>query len=118
MQAIIDCLVKSYTCYELDPVDWELIRDACKEILTPDGLEQYQELFEDEEDLKYQWKAAVDHPELGVGLLIGQLGDDDIHAIDDEENYYDTGHYDAMKNFFSCLSPGPSAQALFGRKSR
>jgi len=85
----------------MDPIDWEMIRDACKEMLTPSGLDEYQELFEEEEDLQVQWEAAVDHPPLGVGLLIGQLDDEDIRAIDDKENWHDTSHYDLMKkNFF------------------
>ena len=43
----------------------------------------------------------MDHPPLGVGLLIGQLDGEDLRVIDDEENYYDTGNYDNMKkNFF------------------
>ena len=85
----------------MDPIDWEMIRDACKEMLTPSGLAEYQELFKEEEDLQVQWEAAVDHPPLGVGLLIGQLDDKDIRAIDDKENWHDTSHYDQMKkNFF------------------
>ena len=98
---MIDCLVKSYICYKLDPGDWEMIWDACKEILTPEGLEEYQGLFEEEEDLQVQWEAAVEHPSLGVGLLIGQLDDEDLRAIDNGENYHDRGNYDAMKkNYF------------------
>ena len=62
--------------------------------MTQSGLKEYQEIFEEEEDLQVQWEAAIDHPPLGVRLLIGQLDEDDIRAIDDEENYYDT------KNFF------------------
>ena len=87
LQAIIDCLVKSYECHELDPVEWEEIRDACKDILTQSGLKEYQEIFKEEEDLQVQWEPAIDHPPLGVGLLIRQMDDDDIRAIDDEENY-------------------------------
>ena len=97
MQAIIDCLVKSYTCYELDPIDWESVRDACKDILTPNRLDNYQQLFKDEEDLQVQWEAAVDHPKLGVSLLIGQLDDDDLRKIGDEEIWHNTGNYDKMK---------------------
>ena len=60
-----------------------MIRDACKDVLTPDGLEEsYQGLFEEEEDLQAEWEAAVDHDPLGVGLLIGQLNDEDIREID------------------------------------
>ena len=84
----------------MNPIDWEMIRDACKEMLTPNGLDLYQELFEEEEDLQVQWEAAVEHPELGVGLLIGQLDDKDLRAIDDEENWHGTGNYDQMKRDF------------------
>ena len=100
MQAVIDCMVKSYTCYEMDPIDREMIRDACKDILTLNGLEQYQELVDDEEDLQVQWEAAVEHPELGVSLLLGQLDDEDLRAIDEEENWHDTGNYDETKKKF------------------
>jgi hypothetical protein len=65
LQAIIDCLVKSYECHELDPVEWEEIRDACKDILTQNGLKQYQELFEEEEDLYMQWGRLSIIPHLG-----------------------------------------------------
>ena len=84
----------------MDPIDWELIRDACKDILTPNGLERYQETEEEEEDLQDQWEAAVDHPVLGVGLVVGQLDDDDLRAIDDEENFHDTSYFDRMKKDF------------------
>ena len=61
-------------------------------MLTSSGLDEYRELFEEEEDLQDQWEVAVDHPPLGVGLLIGQLDDEDLRAIDDKENYYNTGN--------------------------
>jgi hypothetical protein len=73
----------------LDPVEWELIWDTLKEILTPSGLNEYWELFKEEEDLLMQWEAAVNHPPLGVNLMIRQLGHDDIQAMEDKENYYD-----------------------------
>jgi hypothetical protein len=64
-------------------------------------LGKYRELFEEEEDLQNEWEAAVEHPPLGVNLLIGQLGEDDIRDMEDEENHYDSSHYDQMKkNYF------------------
>ena len=68
---MIDCVVKSYTCFELNPIEWKLVRDASLEILTPDGLEKYQGMYE-EEDLQYAWDVAVEHHVLGVGLVLGQ----------------------------------------------
>jgi hypothetical protein len=55
----------------------------------------------DEEDLQYQWKAAVDHDKLGVGIVLGQLGDDEMCALDDSDNWEDPSYYDEMrKNVF------------------
>jgi hypothetical protein len=59
-------------------------------MLTPRGLDEYQELFEEEGDLQVKWEAAVDHPELGVGLLIGKLDDEDLQAINKTENWHRT----------------------------
>jgi hypothetical protein len=81
----------------MDPVEWDSIRDTCKAMLTPSRLEKYQKLYEEEEDLQVEWEAAVEHPPLGVSLLIGQLDYEDIRAMDDEENVHDTGCYDGMK---------------------
>ena len=50
-----------------------------------------------EEDLQYKWNAAVAHHSLGVELVLGQLGDDDMRALDDSDNWEDTSYYDAMK---------------------
>ena len=89
MQAVIDCVVKSYTCYKLDPVNWASIREASLEILSLDGLERYQKNY-NEEDLQYKWT-------FGVNLVLGQLGDDDMRALDDLDNWEDTRYYDTMK---------------------
>ena len=94
---MIDCVVKSYTSYELNPIEWTSIREASLEILTPNGLESYQKLPGDEEDLQIQWEAAVGHHPLGVGLVFGQLGHDDMRALDDSDNWEDTSYYDEMK---------------------
>ena len=94
---MIDCVVKSYTSYELNPIEWVSIRAASLEILTPNGLENYQKLPEDEEDLQMQWEAAVGHEPLGVSLVLGQLGDDDMRALDDSENWEDVSYYNEMK---------------------
>ncbi len=93
---MIDCHVKSYTCYELDPVDWTSIQEASLEILTPNGLERYQKKY-NEEDLQCKWNAAVAHHSLGVELVLGQLGDNEMRALDDSDNWEDTSYYNAMK---------------------
>ena len=44
-----------------------------------------------------EWDAAVAHHPLVVDLVLGQLGDDDMRALDDLENWEDTSYYDKMK---------------------
>ena len=51
----------------------------------------------EEVDLQSAWYAAVEHHELGVSLVLSQLGDDVMRALDDSENWEDTSYYDKMK---------------------
>ena len=44
-----------------------------------------------------EWEASVEHPALGVSLLIGQLDDKDLWARNDEENFHDTSLHDMTK---------------------
>ena len=81
----------------MNPSVWVLIRGASLEVLTSNGLENYQKLPEDEEDLQIQWEAAVGHHPFGVGIVLGQLGHDDMRALDDSDNWEDTSYYDEMK---------------------
>jgi hypothetical protein len=86
-----------YTCFELDPVYWTEIRDACKGVLTLGGFLKYQEMYTDEEDLQNAWDAAVGHHSFSVEIVLGQLGEEDMRALDDSDNWEDTGYYDKMK---------------------
>ena len=94
---MIDCVVKSYTSYELNPIEWESIREASLGVLTPKGLESYQKLPGDEEDLQMQWEAAVGRDPLGMRLVLGQLGEDDMRALDDSDYWEDVSYYNEMK---------------------
>jgi hypothetical protein len=81
----------------MNPIEWKSIRNASLEVLTPNGLEKYQENFSEEEDLQIQWGAAVGHDPLGVGLVLVQLGHDDMGALDDSDNWEDNSYYNEMK---------------------
>ena len=84
----------------MDPFDWGSIREACQELLTPKVLEEYQQLFDDEEDLQMEWEAAVEHPALGVSPLIGQLDDEDLWARNNKDNFHNTSLHDMIKKKF------------------
>jgi hypothetical protein len=118
-----------YTCFELDPVYWTEIRDACKGVLTLGGFLKYQEMYTDEEDLQNAWDAAVGHLPFSVEIVLGQLDDDNMRALDDSDNWEDTGHYDEIKkNIFLAhhmvrahkrfLKENPDEVVLFMRLQR
>ena len=94
---MIDCVVKSYACFELNPIEWTSIREASLEVLTPDGFKKYKEQDDEEEDLQMQWEAAVGRDPLGVSLVLGQLGEDDMRALDDSDYWEDESYYNEMK---------------------
>ncbi len=60
-------------------------------------VELYRGKYEEEEDLQNAWYAAMEHDELGVELVLGQLGYDDMRALDDSDNWEDTSYYEEMK---------------------
>ncbi len=52
LQAIVDCVRKSYTCYQADPTGWEYVGEIGLSLLSLDDLERYRIIFPDEEDLQ------------------------------------------------------------------
>jgi hypothetical protein len=88
LQAVIDCVSKSYECHEGDPHEWNGIRDAGKQLLTERELRRYRRHVPGDVDLQREWDAAVDHPVKYVQLMIGQKGEDEQREESDEENYW------------------------------
>jgi len=54
-------------------------------------------MYTDEEDLQNAWDAAVGHLPFSVEIVLGQLDDDNMRALDNSDNWEDTGHYDEIK---------------------
>ncbi len=89
LQAVVDCVRKSYRCYQSDPTGWEGVREIGLSLLSLDDLARYRIIFPDEGDLQDEWEKVVTHGGKYVNLLVGLLTDDDIRAERDEENHYD-----------------------------
>ncbi len=101
MQAVVDCVKKSYDCFEMDPDSWRDVREMGLRLLSLPDLMRYRRLLPTEKDLQNKWGAAVSHPGKYVSLLVGQLDDDEIRAELDEENYYnEEPHARVTKNYF------------------
>ena len=81
MQAVIDCMKKSYLCHEADPNLWGGIQISCLRLLTRSELDRYRKLMPDDEDRQDEWEAVInDDTKKYVSLLVGQMDDKEQRA--------------------------------------
>jgi hypothetical protein len=76
LQAIVDCVCKSYRCYQSDLTGWEGVREIGLSLLLLDDLEHYCIIFPDEGDLQDEWEKVV----------VGRRGTNQLHLL---EQYLD-----------------------------
>ena len=101
MQAVIDCVRKSYLCHEADPNFWGGIRIAGLRLLTRTALDRYRELMPDDENHQDEWEAVISDPEKYVSLLVGQIDAEEQREEADEENYYNCSEWEqTTRNYF------------------
>ena len=101
MQAVIDCVKKSYICHEADPDHWGGIQVAGLRLLKQSKLDRYRELMPGDEELQDEWFAAIEDPVKYVNLLVGQMDDKEQRAEKDEENYHDPSEWErTTQNYF------------------
>ena len=101
LQAVIDCVVKSNTCFEADPLYWMEVKIVGFKLLSHLDLKRYRSKFPDEKDLQDEWEDAVTNRGKYVNLLVGQQTEEDQRRETDEENYYDDSSWEQKtKNFF------------------
>lgn len=94
MQAVIDCVKKSYICHEADPVHWGGIQVAGLRLLEESELDRYRELMPEDGNRQDEWEAAIKDPGKCVSLLVGQMDDEEQREERDEENYYDCSEWE------------------------
>jgi len=101
LAAVIECMQKSYTCFETNPDKWRSVNYDGLTLLVEKDLERYQEKFLNEEGIQEEWSAVICLPGMYVNLLVGQKTDEDLREESDEENYYDNNYWDQIqKNYF------------------
>ena len=99
--AVIECVQKSYTCFEANPDVWREVNENGLELLAEKDLDRYRKKFPNEEDTQEEWSDAVRLPCKHVKLLVGQKTDEDLREETDEENHYDDEEWDMIcKNYF------------------
>ena len=99
--AIIECVQKSYTCFEANPDVWREVNEKGLELLAEKDLDRYRKKFSNEEDTQEEWSDVIRLPGKHVKLLVGQQTDEDLREETDEENHYDDEEWDLIrKNYF------------------
>ena len=101
MQAVVDCVRKSYVCHEAEPNYWEGIQTAGKALLTDVELALYRKLIPGDKDRQDEWYTVITDPPKYVSLLVGQQDDEEQRAERDEENYQDCSEWEeTTQNYF------------------
>ena len=101
LAAVIECMQKSYKCYEMNPYVWGDVNEKGLKLLAEKDLEQYQENYPNEENRQEEWSAVIRLPGMYINLLVGQQTDEDLREETDEENHYDEEEWDMIrKNYF------------------
>jgi hypothetical protein len=88
-QAVVNCVCKSYRCYQSNPTGWEGVREIGLSLLLLDNLERYCIIFPDKGDLQDKWEKVVTHDGKYVNFLVRLLTNDNIRAERDKKNHYD-----------------------------
>ena len=62
LQAILNCAYASFDHYALNCDTWSLVRSCCRDLLSLEELERYQELYErdDDENRQSEWRDLLD----------------------------------------------------------
>ena len=101
LAAVIECMQKSYTCFETNPDLWRDINVDGLTLLAEKDLERYQEKFPNEEGIQEEWSAVIRLPGKYINHKVGQKTDEDLREESDEENFYDHDYWDTIqKNYF------------------
>ena len=101
LQAVIDCVKKSYICHEADPDHWGGIQVAGLRLLKQSELDRYRELMPEDDGRQDEWEAAIKDPGKFVSLLVGQIDDEEQREERDEENHYDCSEWEqTTQNYF------------------
>ena len=120
LQAILNCAYASFDHYELNCDAWIVVRNWCKDLLVPEELGRYQELYKGNEDenLQSEWGRLLgmfDPSDEGVGSSDneGQANLRDDFEIYSETMREKTIAYHQLKAFSLYLEDKPNLTAAY-----
>ena len=120
LQAILNCAYASFDHYELNCDTWLLVRSWCKDLLVPEELERYQELYErdDDENRQSEWESLLGmfdpgNEDVGSSNNEGRANLRDDIKIDSKTMREKTIAYHQLKAFSLYLDDKPNLTAAY-----
>ncbi len=113
--AVISCICTVNTKYESNPVDWQRVVEISWHLLTKQDMERFEEMCEDgllgpgDYGLFEDWLDINRSRDGYIRIKDGLVLVGEVQEMNDEENFYDDGPYQApVCGFFlayhGCLS--------------
>ncbi len=99
--AVISCIHAAHTKYELNPLDWQRVIEIGYSLFMRQDMERFQDMCEDgllgqgDHGIFEDW-LAIDRSRDGyICIRDGLLSEGEIQEMNDEENFYNKGPYQA-----------------------
>jgi hypothetical protein len=99
--AVISCIDAAHTKYELNPLDWQRVLEIGWRLLTKQDMGRFEEMSKEEllrpgdYGLFEDWAAIDGSRETYIRIRDGLVLEGEIQEMNDEENFYDDGPYQA-----------------------
>jgi hypothetical protein len=105
--AVISCICAAHTKYESNPADWQWVVEISWHLLTKQDMERFEEMCEDgllgpgDFGLFEDWSEINRSRDGYICIRDGLVLVGEIHEMNDEENFYNDGPYQArVRGFF------------------
>jgi hypothetical protein len=98
---VISCIDAAHTKYEFNSLDWQWVVEIGWRLLTKQDMERFKEMFEEgllgprDYGLFKDWSAIDGLREVYIHIRDGLVLEGEIQEMNDEENFYNNGPYQA-----------------------
>ncbi len=104
--AVISCIHAAHTKYESNPLDWQRVAEIGWCLLTKQDMRRFKEMCEDgllgprDYGLFDDWSAIDRSREVYICIRDGLVSEGEVQEMDNEENFYNEGLYQARVHGF------------------
>ncbi len=105
-KALISCINEAHTKYESKPLDWQRVIEIGWRLLTKQDMERFEEMCKEgllgprDYGLFEDWSAIDGSREAYTRIRDGLVLEGEIQEMNDEENVYNDGPYQARVHGF------------------